>query len=167
MRTPKDIYNDSMQKDVIVILENVRSALNVGSIFRTADGAGVGRILLLGYTPAPIDRFGRVQPRIAKTSLGASESVPWEKIESTREAHDAILRLKADGYAIIAIEQVTGALSLSDFEPPQRVAYIFGNEVAGVSHELLALCDRAVEIPMRGKKESLNVAVCAGIILYR
>lgn len=156
-----------MQKDVVVILENVRSALNVGSIFRTADGAGVGRILLLGYTPAPIDRFGRVQPRIAKTSLGASESVPWEKIERTGEAHDAILRLRADGYAIIAIEQVTGALSLSDFEPPQRVAYIFGNEVTGVSHELLALCDRAVEIPMQGKKESLNVAVCAGILLYR
>jgi tRNA G18 (ribose-2'-O)-methylase SpoU len=155
-----------MQKDTIVILENVRSAQNVGSIFRTADGAGARKIILLGYTPGPIDRFGRVQPRIAKTSLGATESVAWEKIENDAEGQRTLMQLKEEGYALIAVEQTPAAVSLPEFEPPERAAYIFGNEIDGVSASLLALADMAIEIPMRGKKESLNVAVCAGIILY-
>lgn len=149
----------------IIILDNIRSAHNVGSIFRTADGAGVEKIYLLGYTPTPIDRFGRPQPEIAKTSLGASEVIPFENIENA-DAENLIARLKQEGFAIVAVEQIPSSVSLYDFTVPPKVCYILGNEIDGVSKEIVALADMAVEIPMEGQKESLNVSVTAGIVLF-
>ena len=146
-----------------LILENIRSAYNVGAMFRTADGAGVSRLFLIGYTPAPSDRFGRVQSEIKKTSLGASETIPWEHHSSIS---DVLPRLTEDGVQIVAVEQTDTAIPLPDFTVPEKVAYVVGNEVDGVSKAALEQADVIVEIPMLGKKESLNVSVAAGIILY-
>ena len=146
-----------------IILEDIRSAYNVGAIFRTADGAGVAKVFLTGYTPEPIDRFGRQQPEIKKTSLGASETMPWEKVESLSEF---IIQLKSEEVTVIAVEQVEGSVMLADFVEPEKVAYILGNEVDGVSKEACALADKIVELPMLGNKESLNVSVTAGIVMY-
>jgi tRNA G18 (ribose-2'-O)-methylase SpoU len=155
-----------MKKEKIVIIDNVRSAHNVGSIFRTSDGAGVLRIILVGYTPSPIDRFGRVQPEIKKTSLGASTMIPFETRENGEEILTRIRELKAEGYTIVSSEQTSESISLYDFEVPERVAYIVGNEIDGISQELLRVSDIVVQIPMQGKKESLNVGVAAGILLF-
>ncbi len=155
-----------MDRQKVLIVDNVRSALNVGSLFRTSDGAGVSRIILCGYTPSPIDRFGRVQSQIAKTSLGASGMVPWEKAETIEEAQACIALLKQEGFAIAAVEQTGRSVSLYEFSVPEKIAYIVGNEINGVSEDLLEVCDHIVEIPMRGSKESLNVGVAAGIILF-
>lgn len=153
-----------MEKQIII--DTVRSAHNVGSIFRTADGAGVTHIYMYGYTPQPIDRFGRVQPEIAKTSLGASATVPWSVVAEV-EVPTLAASLKAEGFTLVAVEQVLGAVSLPDFIEPEKVVYILGNEVTGVSPEWLQVADVVVEIPMQGMKESLNVSVCAGIVLFR
>jgi 23S rRNA (guanosine2251-2'-O)-methyltransferase len=146
-----------------IILEDIRSAYNVGAIFRTADAAGVAKIFLVGYTPAPIDRFGRVQGEIEKTSLGASKTVLWEQMATTKEI---IERLQADGVQVVAVELAEGSVSLKDFTEPANVAYVVGNEVDGVSKEALELADVIVELPMLGQKESLNVSVTAGVVLY-
>jgi len=152
-----------MQK--IVILDNIRSAHNVGSIFRTADGAGVEKIYLLGYTPAPRDRFGRVSAEIKKTSLGALDTVAWEQVDD--EALPALLtKLRTDKFQIVAVEQTAESVTLQSFITPQKVAYIFGNEVEGVRADVIKESDTVVEIPMLGTKESLNVSVSAGIILF-
>lgn len=154
-----------MKKQITLILDNIRSAHNVGSIFRTADGAGVAKIYSLGYTPTPVDRFGRIQSEIAKTSLGASEVIPFEHIENT-DTENLVKRLRQEGFVIVAVEQTPSSVSLYDFTVPAKVCYILGNEIDGVSKELLALADMAVEIPMLGQKESLNVSVTAGIALF-
>lgn len=146
-----------------IILEDIRSAYNVGAIFRTADASGVEKVFLVGYTPAPIDRFGRAQPEILKTSLGASATMAWEQVATTK---GIIERLQADGVTVAAVELAEGSVSLKDFKEPQQVAYIVGNEVDGVSKESLELADVIVELPMLGQKESLNVSVTAGIVLY-
>jgi 23S rRNA (guanosine2251-2'-O)-methyltransferase len=153
-----------MQK--ILIVDNVRSAYNVGSLFRTSDGAGVSRIILVGYTPTPLDRFGRVQLEIAKTSLGASTMITWEKRESGIDIETCITTLKNEGFSIVAVEQTKEAVSLYDFKVPEKVAYILGNEIDGVSKDLLKVADVVVHIPMQGQKESLNVGVATGIILF-
>jgi tRNA G18 (ribose-2'-O)-methylase SpoU len=146
-----------------IILQNIRSAHNVGSIFRTADGAGVDKIFLGGYTPTPIDRFGRVQPEIAKTSLGASAQIDWEH---TSDVLTLIDTLRGQGFTVVAVEQGATAISISSFLVPTNVAYLLGNEVEGVSSEALAVSDYLVDIPMLGNKESLNVSVAAGIVMY-
>jgi tRNA G18 (ribose-2'-O)-methylase SpoU len=146
-----------------IVLHDIRSAYNVGAIFRSADGAGVSKVFLSGYTPAPRDRFGRVQREIQKTSLGASESVAWEKIESLASA---IPHFQKDGFTVVAIEQSPQSISLRDFIVPDNVVYIVGNEVDGVSSDIQALADTLVDIPMLGAKESLNVSVAASIVLY-
>lgn len=157
---------DILKRNVRVILDNIRSAHNVGSIFRTADGAGVEKIYLVGTTPSPCDRFGREVPEIKKTSLGATEFVEWEWI--TDEAVPALTdTLTQTGFYIVAVEQHKNAVSLYDFTAPEKVCYIFGNEVNGVGKDLLASADQIVEIPMRGSKESLNVSVTAGILLFK
>jgi len=159
---------------IVVILDNIRSAHNVGAIFRTADGAGVSKIYLCGYTPRPIDRFGRVQPEIAKTSLGATELVAWEAVD---DIVDIIDRLKADGYIITAVEQHKTSVSYADWKPGTQVGFIFGNEIEGVQSAALRAADTIIEIPMRGEraqdrrtndigKESLNVSTSVGIILF-
>lgn len=147
----------------IIVLENIRSAYNVGAIFRTADAAGMNQIYLTGFTPTPRDRFGRVQAEIAKTSLGASATVPWEY------ASDCVLlikKLQADGLTVVAAELMSGATPLPSFVVPTQVAYVFGSEVSGVSAAVLEVVDNVVAIPMRGQKESLNVSVAAGIMMY-
>jgi 23S rRNA (guanosine2251-2'-O)-methyltransferase len=150
-------------KTVAVLLHNIRSTHNVGSIFRTADAAGVSRVFLSGITPRPIDRFGRPQKEIAKTALGAEGFLPWEY----RKDPSAIIKqLRADGWTIVGIEQDARAIPLKDFRASDKTLFIVGNEVLGLSPELRARCDSLVEIPMRGKKESLNVAVATGVVLF-
>lgn len=151
-----------MRRDIVVLLHNIRSAHNVGSIFRTADGAGVFRIFLSGYTPRPVDRFGRVQQEIAKTALGAEKSLPWEYRTDPR---DVMRRLKREGFHIAGVEQ-DGESRDYCLADAQKILFIFGNEVRGLSKELRSACDALYEIPMRGTKESLNVAVAAGIVLF-
>ena len=146
-----------------VILHNIRSAHNVGSIFRTADGAGVSRVYLSGYTPAPVDRFGRIDPSIQKTALGATESVAWEQIESIESV---IQKLKSENVRVIAVEQHTRAVEYSTINRTVPTAFIFGNEVEGVSDDICTLAHEIIYIKMHGQKESLNVSVCAGIILF-
>ncbi len=149
----------------VVLLDNVRSSHNVGSIFRTSDGAGVEKIYLGGYTPAPVDRFGRKVGEIAKTSLGASETIAWEKV-SEEDVLNKLQELKREGFEIVAVEQTVNSVSLYEFKPTEKTCYILGNEVDGVRQELLEVADRVVEIPMAGQKESLNVSVTAGIVLF-
>ncbi|MCB9811532.1 TrmH family RNA methyltransferase [Candidatus Nomurabacteria bacterium] len=154
-----------MKREVYVYLDNIRSAHNVGSVFRTADGAGVCKVILGGYTPAPIDRFGRTQPEINKTSLGACEYIPWQSLDDVAGAEE-LRCLQNKGFSVVAVEQSASAISLHELVVPNKVVYIFGNETDGVSNGLLDLSDTVVEIPMHGQKESLNVAVTAGVILF-
>jgi tRNA G18 (ribose-2'-O)-methylase SpoU len=145
-----------------VILHDIRSNYNVGAIFRTADAAGVVKIFLSGYTPAPIDRFGRTVPEIQKTALGAEETVLWEKVD----IHEVIAGLRMDGVYVVAVEQRDDSVSLYDFSAPSKVAYVFGSETDGLDNDVLDACDAVLELPMKGKKESLNVSVTAGVVLY-
>lgn len=147
----------------VVILDNIRSVYNVGSIFRTCDAAGVSKIYLCGTTPTPIDRFGRARKDLAKVALGAETAVPWEHVSDTKEAISAC---KAEGGSVIAVEQAEDALDHRKLEVAGLVAFVFGNEVDGISQEIRNLCDQTIEIPMHGSKESLNVAVSVGVILF-
>lgn len=147
-----------------VILHDIRSHYNVGAIFRTCDGAGVSKIYLTGYTPAPEDRFGREVAEISKTALGAEKFVAWEKVEDILLV---VQKLKAEGVTVVAVEQSKSSVMLSDFAIPEKVAYIFGSETEGVPLEVLAEVDAVLELPMLGQKESLNVSVTAGIVLFR
>lgn len=146
-----------------LILENVRSAYNVGAIFRTADGAGVSKIFLVGYTPCPRDRFGRVQTEIEKTSLGASREVSWEQVE---DMELLLKQLKGQGVKVVVVELAAEAIPLRELKISERVAYVLGNEIGGVSIAVQKMADSIVKIPMLGSKESLNVSVAAGIVLY-
>lgn len=130
---------------------------------RTADAAGVSKIYFSGYTPTPTDRFGRVQKKIKKTALGAHESVLWEHTTSARTAID---KLKRDGVFVVAVEQDKNAVDYRKLKYSYPVTFVFGNEVRGLSKQIILLCDAVSVIPMCGKKESLNVAVAAGIILF-
>lgn len=132
-------------------------------MFRTSDGAGVAKIFLTGYTPAPKDRFGRVHTEIAKTSLGAVETVPYKQVD---DVVALIARLKNEGVQVVAVEQTERAVEYRAFEIQGDTAFIFGNEVTGVETEVLDACDAHIEIPMSGIKESLNVSVCVGVILF-
>jgi tRNA G18 (ribose-2'-O)-methylase SpoU len=152
---------------MIVILHNVRSTHNVGSIFRTADAAGCEKIYLCGITPAPTDRFDRVNEKISKVALGAENFIPWEKVGETIRL---IKKLKKDGYKILAVEQSSRSvpyqkikLSKKDLE---KIALVLGNEIKGLPPAVLHLADKILEIPMCGKKESLNVAVAFGIVAF-
>lgn len=146
-----------------VIFHNIRSAHNVGAMFRTAEGAGVAKVWLTGYTPRPLDRFGRSVPEIAKTALGAEKLVPWEGRDNI---HALVAELQVAGTLVVAIEQVPQAVSIYQFTPPVSVVYIFGNETTGIPADVVAVADRVVAIPMRGQKESLNVTTTAGIVLF-
>ena len=148
---------------IFLILHNIRSEHNVGSMFRTADAAGASKIYLTGYTPAPIDRFGRKSAKISKVALGAEESVSWEKPESALEL---IQRLVRDQVEIVCVEQDKRSVDYKKFTPIKDTAYVFGDEVRGLSKEILDVADKIIEIPMKGEKESLNVSVTAGIILF-
>ena len=146
-----------------VLLHNVRSSHNVGSIFRTADAAGVARVFLTGYTPLPVDRFKRPNREIAKTALGAETYLAWESAPSPMVI---VKRLRREGWTIVGVEQDERAIEYRSFKPTGPTLFVFGNEVRGLSKSLRDACDSLIEIPMRGKKESLNVAVSAGIVLF-
>ena len=148
----------------ILVLPDIRSVENVGAMFRTADVAGIKKIYLTGYTPAPLDRFGRKRNDIAKSALGAEEFVLWEYKKSLL----ALLnKLKKEGYDLIAIEQDKNFIDYKKVKIGRKNAFIVGSEVAGLSKNILKKCDVIAEIPMKGKKESLNVSVALGIALFR
>jgi 23S rRNA (guanosine2251-2'-O)-methyltransferase len=149
---------------IYIILHNVRSVENVGSIFRTADAVGVSKIFLTGYTPAPIDRFGRERRDIHKSALGAEKTVDWEQYESWEKCFSA---LKEQGVHIVAVEQSKKSVDYKIFSCEGNVAFVFGNEVEGLSKDILEKADVVLEVPMLGKKESLNVSVAVGVVLYR
>jgi 23S rRNA (guanosine2251-2'-O)-methyltransferase len=144
---------------VVLLLENIRSMHNVGSVFRTADAFLAEAIYLCGYTPRPPHRD------IHKTALGATETVAWKHLEKTV---DAIKLLKKEDYRILAVEQASGSVPLQRFKllSGDKIALIFGNEVLGVSEEVLEYCDGCIEIPQFGMKHSLNVSVAAGMVLW-
>ena len=153
---------------MLAVLDNIRSVHNVGSIFRTADGAGFEKIYLCGVTPAPVDRLGRVRADFAKTALGAEKSIEWEYVSS---AEKCLSRLKKDGWNIVILEQSRVAVMYSNLKIPKAVrkktALVVGSETEGVPKRLFKYADKIVEIPMRGTKESLNVSVAFGIAAYR
>ncbi|MDB5203978.1 MAG: tRNA/rRNA methyltransferase SpoU [Candidatus Taylorbacteria bacterium] len=153
-----------MEKQIYIVLDNIRSNHNVGSIFRTADALGVSKIYLCGTTPKPIDRFERPVGEIAKTALGAEKSIPWEYSKTTGSV---IKKLKKSGVEIIAIEQSLNSIDYKKIKPKGCVAFVLGNEVDGVNKNILKFCDVVAEIPMRGGKESLNVSVACGVAMFR
>lgn len=148
----------------ILILHNIRSIENVGAMFRTADAAGINKIYLTGYTPAPLDRFGRKRKDLAKSALGAEEFVKWEPKKSL----PALLRsLRREKFLIVGIEQIKNSVDYKKVKTKNKNVFIVGAEVAGIPKNVLKKCDIIAEIPMRGKKESLNVSVACGIVLFR
>lgn len=158
-RLSVDEFRGTAKQPLVLVLDNVRSGLNVGSIFRTADAFAVEKIVLCGITAQPPHR------EILKTALGSTESVSWEYFAETVEA---VQVLKKNGWRIFAVEQTDRKTWLQDFIPEgdEKYAFLLGNEVDGVSAAVLPLCDGAVEIPQFGTKHSLNVAVAAGIVVW-
>jgi len=142
--------------DITVILEDIRSALNVGAIFRTSDGASINKLYLTGITPYPPHN------RIPKTALGAIDTVVWEYKKDTMECVKQIVKDRP----ILAIEITPEAVAYSDYDFPEPVAIVMGNEISGISKNVLSLCTATIKIPMYGSKESLNVATAYGIIIY-
>ena len=152
-------FKQAAKKPIIVVLDNIRSMHNVGSVFRTADAFLIEAILICGYTPQPPHRD------INKTALGATETVDWLYFEQTT---DAIIELKNKGYKVYAIEQVANSISLENITAVDTpTALVFGNEVEGVDNEVLKLVDASIEIPQLGMKHSLNISVAAGIVLWQ
>lgn len=152
-------FKQSKKTPLILVLDDVRSLHNIGSVFRTADAFLVEKIILCGITATPPNK------EIHKTALGATETVAWEHYENVL---DAITNLKKDNVIILAIEQVESAVFLQDFkvDPSKKYALVFGNEVHGVAQEAVALCDGCIEIPQLGTKHSLNISVSAGIVVW-
>ncbi len=146
------------ESGIVLVLDNIRSAHNVGSAFRTADAFGVDKIYLGGICPVP------PSPELRKVALGAEEVVPFEHVS---DVVDLVHRLQADGYTVIAVEQTVNSVKLDGMaEKPARYALVFGNEVAGVQQEVVDACDFALEIPQKGTKHSLNVSVSIGVVLW-
>lgn len=158
-RVDIETFKQSDKIPVIVLLDNIRSMNNVGAVFRTADAFIIEKVVLCGITPQPPHR------EIHKAALGATESVEWSY---EKEVADALQKLKSEGYKILAIEQTTGSIALDKqgISKNEKYVVVMGNEVDGVSDEALALCDGFIEIPQLGTKHSLNVSVCAGIIMW-
>ena len=144
---------------VCILLENIRSILNVGAVFRTADAVGA-EILLVGYTPCPVDRMGRVNGKIHKTALGAEQTVRWNRYET---AADALADRPT--HTPVVVERTPTAVPYTELSVPDPL-FIFGNETEGVTETTRAAVKRHIYLPMRGKKESLNVALCAAVVLY-
>lgn len=157
MKNKKQILN-------ILILPNIRSAINVGAIFRTADAAGIDKIYLVGITPRPNDQFGRTQKDIAKSALGAETWIKWEYKEKLLPL---INSLKKQSYEIVALEQDDRSIDYRKYKKSKKTALILGEEVNGLDKNILKSCDKIIEIPMKGRKESLNVSVACGVALFR
>lgn len=151
-------------KKVYILLDNIRSNHNVGSIFRIADCVGADKLILCGTTPTPLDRFNRPVGEIAKTALGAEKTIAYEYFKTTLSA---VKKFKKENFEIVAIEQSKNSIDYKKIKVKSNTVFILGNEVDGVSKNILKLCNRVAEIPMRGGKESLNVSVAAGVALFR
>lgn len=158
-RLDVESYQSKEKLHLTVIVDNFRSGLNVGSLFRTADAFMIEKVILCGITSTPPHK------EILKTAIGANHSVMWEYVNATK---DAIEQLKSKDYQIVGIEQTTASIPLAeyDIQSEQKYAIVFGNEVEGLSEESIELVDTFIEIPQYGTKHSLNVSVCAGIVLY-
>lgn len=157
-RLTLDEYKKIEKNNLVVVLDNIRSHHNVGSIFRTADAFKIERVILCGYTPTPPHRD------IHKTALGATDSVLWQHYEQTK---DALQELKKEGYSIYAVEQTEKTILLDKFDVKNnKKAVIFGNEVGGIEQSVIDICDDVLEIPQYGTKHSLNISVCAGIVMW-
>lgn len=158
-RVSIDEFKEQEKLPVVVVLDNVRSMHNIGSVFRTADGFAVEGVYLCGITAQPPHR------EIEKTALGATQSVTWQHFDTTPEA---VTALRNEGYKIIAIEQAKNSTMLNTFIPSksEKYALIFGNEVNGVSDEVMAQIDECIEIPQFGTKHSFNIVISAGIVLW-
>jgi len=156
-----------MKKELSIILNDIRSAYNVGAIFRTADGAGVGKIYLSGYTPYPPDKNKshktQADKMIEKTALGAEKNIAWEKCDNLEKLLE---KLRSEKIKIVALEKTEESINISKFKAVFPIALILGNEVDGIYENILRKCDAVISIPMCGKKESLNVSVAAGIAMY-
>ena len=159
-RLSPDQYRDKPESGLVLVLDNIRSAHNVGSAFRSADAFGVDRIWLCGISALP------PSPEIHKTALGAEDSVPWEHEKDTLEA---VAKLKAAGFSVISVEQTVHSLKLGrgfQRRPGEKLALVFGNEVEGVRQDVVDASDAALEVPQQGTKHSLNVSVCIGVVLW-
>jgi len=158
-RPSMEDFRKAKKMPVVLLLDNVRSLHNVGSAFRTADAFACEKIYLAGITGQPPHR------EIHKTALGATDSVSWEYSSSSGEIAN---KLKKDGYRIIVVEQTTESITLNTLTilPTEKICLVFGNEINGVSEEVIALADTAVEIPQAGTKHSLNISVCVGIVCW-
>lgn len=152
-------FKASAKTPIILVLENIRSAYNVGSVFRTSDAFLVQAIYIIGYSAKPPHK------EIKKTALGAEETVSWKYFKTTEEA---IEELRQDGFNVYAAEQAEGSFKLNaiGFDPDEKIAVVFGNEVTGVEQSTIALCDGCLEIPQLGMKHSLNIATAAGVVLW-
>ncbi len=158
-------------RKLVLIVHNVRSAHNVGSLLRTAEGLGIAKVWLTGYTPYPRREHDERLPHLAdkldrqiiKTSLGAEQTLEWSHSDDIEKI---VEELKKEFYPVVALEQAAGSVKLPGFKPQAKLALIVGREVEGIEPEVLALCDQIIEIPMLGKKESYNVAQAAAIALY-
>ena len=159
-RISPERYKELPHSGIVLVLDNIRSAHNVGSAFRTSDAFKVDRILLCGICAVP------PSAEIHKSALGAEDSVPWEHFDDTLQA---VCRLRSEGYTIVSVEQTVGSLSLEKFkpEPGRKYAFIFGNEVDGVRQDVVDASDFAPEIPQFGTKHSLNVSVSVGVVLWQ
>jgi 23S rRNA (guanosine2251-2'-O)-methyltransferase len=158
-RLDAESYKETKKSPIIVVLDSIRSAMNVGSIFRSGDAFAIEEIWICGFTATPPHK------EITKTAIGATESVAWKYIEDIKSA---ITQLKERGYKTVIIEQTDSSISLNDFQidPDTQYALIMGNEVDGISDEILDQVDYAIDIPQYGTKHSLNVSVCAGIVIH-
>lgn len=151
-------------KKTYLILHNIRSVQNVGAIFRTADTVGISKIYLTGYTPTPIDRFGRERNDVAKTALGAEKTIEWEYAKTITSIINKLIKQEVE---IIAVEQDKNAIDYKKLEIKKDTAFVFGNEVKGLSKAILNKSNKVAQINMLGKKESLNVSVAVGVFLFR
>lgn len=164
-------YTANDMRDIILIAHNVRSCHNVGSLLRTAEGLGVSKVILSGYTPHPPHHedtrlpheAAKIAKRIHKTALSAEDTVTWRYF---RDIPAVLTKLKKEGYTVAAVEQTEDAKLLPAYHPPQKIALLVGREVEGIEPEVLAACDKVLEIPMFGKKESFNVAQAAAMAMY-
>jgi 23S rRNA (guanosine2251-2'-O)-methyltransferase len=151
-------------REIVAVLHDIRSIHNVGSIFRTADSAGIKKIYLCGITPSPFDRFDKVRQEFAKVALGAEQFVEWEKVTSITKV---ITQLAKTGFTVAAVELSDRSVPYTALRKTKgNIALIMGNEVKGIPARILKACNVIIEIPMRGKKESLNVSVAFGVVAY-
>ena len=157
-RLSKEDFEKAEKLPIIIVLDNIRSLSNVGAFFRTADAFRIEELLLCGITACPPHR------EIHKTALGADETMKWRYFETTEAA---CRQLKEEGYRIFAVEQIEGSIPMQDYEFSKQTAFVLGNEVEGVSEEALPYCEGAIELPQVGTKHSINVSVCAGIVMWK